>query len=208
MAGPHTAQPDPSKTIALEAAASGQDTDATVAQGGRVAYHPLTILIHWLTAALVILPFAIAWIALRMPDNVALRLLVVHEAAGASILLITLLRLCWRAYTGPGPALTMLPRWQVTAARIVQGLLLLLLIIQPILGWLTAAAANLLPPALANVGWLHPVAPDKQLYLFLAACHYWSARLLLALLALHIAAALYHHWVRRDDILRRMVSWR
>lgn len=171
-----------------------------------VAYHPLTIFLHWLTAVLVILPFAIAWIALRVPDSVALRLLPLHETAGATILLVTLLRLCWRLRIGPGPALGILPHWQVIAARTVQGLLLLLLILQPILGWLTATAAGLLPAALDGIAWLHPFPPDKHTYLFLAACHYWSARALLALLALHITAALYHHWIRHDDILRRMLS--
>ena len=61
---------------------------------------------------------------------------------------------------------------------------------------------------LATIAWLHPVQPNKQLYLILAACHYWSARTLLALLALHIAAALHHHWIRRDNVLRRMLSSR
>ncbi|MGC2200592.1 MAG: cytochrome b/b6 domain-containing protein [Stellaceae bacterium] len=121
---------------------------------------------------------------------------------------LTVVRLTWRWHV-PIPALPAdLPALQKTAARVTEACLYLLLLVQPILGILHTNARGR-RVGLYFLGQLPAViGPDKALAKQAMAMHELIGYLLLGLIALHAAAALFHHHVRRDDVLRAMLPRR
>jgi cytochrome b561 len=179
-----------------------------VSQDSRVLetkYDPAAKALHWLVALLVAVQFGIAW---GMPDigpHTKLgRLINLHLTVGALIGLATLGRVSWRLrHSRPGASATE-PRWLRAAARVSHATLYVLLLIVPLLGWAAASARGwhvTLFPGLA----LPALLPRGSQSGFLAGdVHIFVAYTLLALVALHIAAALYHRLILRDDVLARM----
>jgi superoxide oxidase len=105
------------------------------------------------------------------------------------------------------PIVPAAPKWQSVAALIVEFSLYALMVVLPILGWLTLSAEGdpipffgLQLPAL--VGADKPLAErTEELHVSLATAGYF-------LIGLHAAAALFHHYVQRDNTLKRMLPSR
>ena len=166
-------------------------------------YHGALVALHWLLALLLIAALAIGTFALKTvpnssPDKIdALR---VHMIAGGLILLLTLLRLAVRLKTAhPAPASTgyaLLDRLAPATHWALYGLVLLM----AGSGVAMSVLAGLPGIVFGGVGSL-PVNFDA---LPPRAVHGIVAKLLMLAIALHIAAALYHQFVRRDGLLARM----
>jgi cytochrome b561 len=135
-----------------------------------------------------------------------LDLFVWHKSIGLLVLILVAIRLLWRlSNTIPAlPADT--PAWQIRASRASHALLYLCIFALPVSGWVINSAANV--PF--RVFWLfrlpNIVGPDDALATAAKLVHGGFVALLLALLAIHIGAALYHHYVRRDQVLARMLT--
>jgi cytochrome b561 len=149
----------------------------------------------------------------------------VHHTLGLLLLATVLFRLLWR-WRHPAPPLPVAtPRWQAMLARATQALLYALLLTIPLSGWaaLSSMAAGsgypappiwffthngfgpggMVPHIVPPVAW---DAPTLFNFGFFARMHVYSLMLGAVLLVLHGSAALLHHFVRRDDVLRAM--WR
>lgn len=168
-------------------------------------HHPFTRLLHWTTFAMLIVA-AISVCAREFIENQAARqmLLAIHEWTGLTVLALIVLRLAWRAYAKVGQLHAKLsPRTRIAAALGHYTLYTTTLAL-PVLGWLTANAYGqtlqffgLLPlPTL--------MARDRELGYALQDWHVGAACVLLALVLGHVAAALWHHYVRRNGVLRSM----
>src|SRR5713226_1680706 len=131
-----------------------------------------------------------------------------HKSTGMLILALVALRLLWRL-ANPTPALPSgIAAWERAAARLSHLLLYVLMIALPVTGWIVSSASNV--PF--RIFWLIPLpaitAPDKAVADLFSAVH-GSLVILLALVVLaHAGAALRHHYVKRDTVLRRMLPWR
>lgn len=150
--------------------------------------------IHWLVVAFLIASFTLAW-----TDVIG-----IHKYVGVTILTLGLIRIVW---TIVQPTVAMLdgPRWQQIAAKAVHGLLMLWLVVMPLTGWTMSSAAG---RPVSFWGWftLPPlVAPDRAFAHTMAEIHETLALLGLALIAVHVGAAIWHHVVVKDDTLRRML---
>jgi cytochrome b561 len=177
---------------------SGAPTDA--AAYGRVAKT-----LHWLIVVLVVAQFGLAW---TMPDlprgRPAEGLVSLHLSVGVTILIVMLARLAWRLGHGAPPSIVT-SVWQRQLAAAVHGLLYLLLIVMPLAGWAWASAKGWTVglfgtvdlPALVPADW-----PYRQLA---ATVHQYGAWAILGLVGLHALAALHHHVILRDGVLRRML---
>ena len=99
-----------------------------------------------------------------------------------------------------------LPGWQVLAAKASHGLLYALMLILPVLGWAMISAAG--DPVTLGIGVQLPanVPANATLFAFLRKAHGYLAYLLFLTVLLHLAAALFHGWVRRDGVLQSMLS--
>jgi cytochrome b561 len=162
-------------------------------------YGRMAIALHWTSAAAIVLAFAAGLVAANAPSAGAAPILLAHISLGSLVLLLTLLRLGWWIFADRRPALPMdQPRWQRTIAHIVHGSLYLAILVMGASGTGTLTFSGVVPHLLAG----DPV-PDLST-LPPRITHGLVSRLMLALLALHIGAALYHQFVRRDHLLARM----
>ncbi len=128
-----------------------------------------------------------------------------HRSFGALILGIAAMRLLWRLFAPPPPALEGLPRWQELAARGTHYALYVLLFAVPLMGWAGTSAFGA-PIFVFGLFELPPIlSQNRDLAMVLLTTHKLLAFTLCAVLALHIAAALHHHFIRKDATLRRML---
>lgn len=164
-------------------------------------------MLHWLIVALLIVQFIIAW---TMPDirrDTPLTTIIdLHFSFGMLILFVVVIRLGWRAtHTQPEPE-DGLPPLQVASAQAVHWLLYLLLFVVPILGWINASWRGYPVTLFGLFEMPQLVAKHAPGWGVTGDIHGFLAEyVLLALVGLHVAAALYHHFIRRDGVLRRML---
>lgn len=163
--------------------------------------------LHWLTAALVLTMIPIG-IAMANADFGAAQdtLYHLHRSIGALLIPIVLFRLYWRL-THPAPPLPAdLPAIQVLAANMTHWALYALLVVQPIVGWI-ATSAYRAPVLFFWMFELPPIWPvDQPFSEGMFAVHRALGIAMAFLLCAHIGGALFHHFVRKDNILMRMVS--
>ena len=162
--------------------------------------------LHWLIVALLIVQFIVAWSMPHIGRNTQPGTLInLHLSLGVLILVVAILRLGWRAtHHEPAPD-DGLPPWQVKSARIVSWLLYLLLFVVPILGWISASWRGF-PVTMFGLFELPKLIATR------AAGWRWTGDIhgllanyaMLALVGLHVAAALYHYFFRRDGVLQRI----
>ncbi len=172
----------------------------------RVHYTGTAKFLHWLIVALLIAQFIVAW---TMPDigrNTPVTTLIsLHFTIGVVILTVAVLRLLRRVTDGEPEPEDGLPPWQMASARVVHWLLYLLLFAIPILGWANASWRGM-PVVMFGVELPKPIATRAPGWLWTGDVHaLLSNYVLLAVVGLHVLAGLYHHFIRRDGILRRML---
>jgi cytochrome b561 len=176
------------------------------AEAPRAGYTGTAKTLHWLIVLLLIGQFIFAW---TMPhigrDTPVTTLISLHFTFGIIILAVAIVRLAWRATHGEPAPEDGLPPWQHKTALIVHWLLYLLLFAVPILGWINASWRGM---AIVMFGLELPQLVAKR-----AAGWSWTGDVhgllaeygMLTLVGLHVAAALYHYFVRKDGVLQRMV---
>lgn len=169
-------------------------------------YGAVAQIFHWLIVVLVIAQFVLAGIAEGLPLGVAkIAMLARHKSVGITILGLMLLRLLWRSLN-PHPLMPdTIPQWQRRIAHIVHALLYALLIITPMFGWLMSSARNFPVSWFGLVTLPDLIQPDQAVYDFFHKGHKILAASLLIIITLHVAAALKHHFMDRDNVLRRML---
>jgi cytochrome b561 len=172
-------------------------------------YGVIAQLFHWIIVALIVTQFVLANKAGNLPVGAAkLATLAQHKSVGITILGLAILRLLWRLF-GTTPALpTTTARWQGIAAHVSHFLLYALLIVIPILGWLMSSARNFPVSWFGLVTLPDFIEPSKAAYEALHDAHEAAAKTLFVIALVHIAAALKHHFIDRDNVLRRMLPMR
>jgi cytochrome b561 len=161
---------------------------------------------HWAIVALVITQFILANQAHDLPAGLEkLQVLARHKSVGITIFALAVLRLLWRLFN-PVPAYpAAMPRWQHLAARSSHFLLYALLLVLPILGWLMSSARNFPVSWFGIVTLPDLIRPNEAAFHFLHEAHETLAKVLFVLALIHAAAALKHHFIDKDDVLRRML---
>jgi cytochrome b561 len=161
--------------------------------------------LHWLVAVLLLAQFTLGW---TMPHvggkTLPVGLIFWHVSVGMLLLAVILGRFGWRL-AHPVPLLGGVPVWQNWTARVTHVLLYAAVFVQILLGWANAAARAWTVDifGLAPLPWIVPA--KSPLGMAAGDIHDDFAFVLLALIALHVVAALYHYFVLRDSVLRRML---
>jgi cytochrome b561 len=162
-------------------------------------YGSVAIVIHWVSALALVLLYVVG----RMTDDAEgaakVGLLQVHIVLGVSVLVLTLLRIVWWAAADkrPGPPAGQ-PGWQRMAARITHLGLYAVILVMAASGIATLALSGAIPALMAGAA-----LPDFG-GLLPRRVHGLVANLVVALVVIHTAAALYHQFVRKDRLLARM----
>lgn len=168
-------------------------------------HHPAVIVLHWLTAALVALG-VVAVLGHEWSDSDAWRhrLLDAHRLLGLAVLAVAALRLPLSRGLGAGRVNAGLPKPFAGAAALSHAALYLLLVATPLLGWAQWSASGKTMRLFAGLPVPALLAPDRGLAEWLGSSHQAAAWSLLAVVAAHALAALWHHHWRGDDVLRSM----
>lgn len=169
-------------------------------------YTATAIALHWLIAVLVACSATLGVYMSDLPLSPSkLQYYSWHKWIGVSIFIFAVLRVLWRlTHTAP-PMPPAMPRWERHAAAASHLLLYVLVIVIPLSGWLMSSALGVQTVYLGVLPLPDLVAKDKILGEQLKLVHAGLNWTLAALVGLHVAAALRHHFVSRDDVLQRML---
>ena len=169
-------------------------------------------LLHWTIAVLILSIGAVGLVMGELPRSPKwFWVYTLHKSLGLTVLALVLVRIAWRLYAGAPPPVEGTPRWQARLASLTHGAIYVLILAMPLSGWLYDSASGLRPFrwfGLAEVPKLSP--PHEALADAMHETHELLFWVLIALVIGHAGAALYHHFVRRDATLARMLPrrWR
>lgn len=166
-------------------------------------YDGLTVALHWLTALLVIVLFALAEIWGFLPRGPVRETMEgLHVSLGCLLVVVVVARLLWRSFGGrrlpqPGRAGHL-----VHAGHGLLYLLLLILIISgPLKRWVVGHALNFF--WVASIP--SPMAADRALHAPVSLVHFWAAWAIIVVAGGHALIALFHHYGLGDGVLGRMI---
>jgi cytochrome b561 len=166
-------------------------------------YSSVAIAFHWTIAALVILNLIGGLFHDAMPRDWGV--MPMHKATGVTILLLSLGRLAWRLTHQPPAASSDLPAWERALAKTVHWGFYVLMIVVPLTGWAMVSNAEKLRPLEWYGLFPIPYLPVSRATADVAhEGHELLGYLFAALVVLHVAAALRHHFILRDSVVRRM----
>ncbi len=170
-------------------------------------YPPWVRRLHWLIFILVVCALALIYLHGWSPRGSKLRTdaLWAHMQFGITILLIVATRLLVRVRSGSAPPITPpSPRWQMALAKLVHVVLYVLLFAIPLLG-ITMMVSRGHPWNFLGIPLPHLSSPDRQLAHQLESIHGTLGNILMYLAAAHALVGLFHHFVRHDNTLKRML---
>jgi cytochrome b561 len=167
-------------------------------------YDGVARLLHWSIAVLITIQFVIGW---TMPDvhrdTKPVGLIAWHLGVGATLIAVMALRIIWRLTHRPPPD-TLSPLLSAVS-RITHLLLYAALVIVPVLGWINASSRGWSVDLLGLVPYPGLVPTGSAFGHAMGGVHGVLAWVLFALIAVHVAAALFHRFVLRDQVMRRML---
>jgi cytochrome b561 len=165
--------------------------------------------LHWAVALLVIATFTLGLWMSEVPARADRPYyFAIHASLGITLLVVLAARIVWALFNPrPTPPFGT-PTWQQAVARLTHLSLYALTFVAVVLGWLLAGTQEppIEPQAFGVVPLSAPVALGESAEDFLEEAHELAAYALMALVGLHAAAALWHHYFLHDDTLRRMLS--
>lgn len=171
-------------------------------------YTRTAVALHWLVAALVITALTMGWIMTDMATSpLKLRVFSWHKWVGVTVLALFFVRTLWRLTHAAPPPLSV-PAWQRVMTQTLHGLLYVMLLLQPLSGWIFSNAAGRQIVYLGLIPLPNLVGKDKALAGTVEGFHNTGAVIIAVAVGLHALAALKHHFIDRDDTLKRMLRWR
>lgn len=172
-------------------------------------YGAIAKLFHWVTLGLMLVALPLGFVIQHVKDASKMGFYALHESAGLTILFVALARLAWRRLSPPPSLPNDMPKLMRTTSTAVHHALYALLILQPLLGFLATNAWGFpMQGATAYLGFIEMpkfMGAWEGLAKILSLLHSIGGWLLVVLIALHIAGALFHHAIRRDGTLMRMI---
>lgn len=170
--------------------------------------------LHWIIAILIIGLLIVGLLMMKIPrENTDLRIFVFgwHKSFGILVLVLSILRLFWRLGHKPPTLPTHMPNWEKMAAHGTHVAFYIFMIAMPMVGWAITSTSRypskifqVIPlPSLPGLGDLGE--KRAQAHEFFENAHEKLAYLAIALIVLHVGAALKHHFSDKDDVLARMI---
>lgn len=165
---------------------------------------------HWAVVVLIAFQYTWAW---RIEEAEAIRvrfeLVTQHKTIGMLVLVLAILRLIWRLFNAPPPLPKHLAKWEVWAAKLGHLALYALIFIVPISGWFYSQAAGYGDYWWGPVSIPSVIEASESAEALFYELHEAFVKLLIAVVVVHILAALRHHFILKDNVLKRMLpQWR
>ncbi|HXI88096.1 MAG TPA: cytochrome b [Parvularculaceae bacterium] len=171
------------------------------------------IALHWTIAVLLISQIAVGLWMTKLPKEAAalkLQVFQLHKSVGITILLLTLIRILWRLTHRPPALPDAMAGWEKVIARATHFLFYALLITIPMLGWAIVSSSTRHVPTVLywEIPWPNlPLPSSRELSHNFGEAHEYAAFAAIALIVLHVGAALKHYLVNRDGVLSRMAPF-
>lgn len=131
-----------------------------------------------------------------------------HIQSGLCVLLLIGIRIVWRSINSVPPIYPPLPRVHQVAANLAHGILYILMLIIPIIGILSIQSRG---DPLSFFGYPFPILLGEDSGLpyakLIRNIHEYLGNIIIGLLVIHVASAIFHHMIRRDNVLKRMWPW-
>lgn len=163
--------------------------------------------LHWIIVLLVLGQWALAQYADAQSLAAKGPPLNLHKSMGMTIFALAIVRLVWRL-VNPVPTLEGLAkRWERVLAHVSHAALYLLIFAMPLTGWLMSSARNFPVAWFGLFQFPDLVAPDRDLYRQMHDLHGLLFAALVVVALLHVAGALKHHFIDRNEVLRRMLPF-
>lgn len=171
-------------------------------------YGAVAILLHWGMALLLVALLALGWFMTSLPDAgydlEKITLILVHKAMGILALFAVVARVAWRSANPLPGFVDGMPQAQQVAARFVQLCFYALMFALPLTGWLMSSAGGY-PSSFFGLFELPDlIAVNEYLFHRFIDLHKWLGWALVALVVVHVAAALQHHFGKKDGTLEKM----
>lgn len=173
-------------------------------------YDPVAITLHWLLAVLIITMLIMGFVMDDLPVSAKFVVYNLHKSIGITIIGLSVFRLIWRLLNPPPPLPEAMPRSQRFLAETAHWMLYAFMILMPLSGWLLISANPKFPVVFFGLGHapflpMPPLADPRATAHMLGGVHYFLGLAGAGLIVLHVAAALQHHFIKRDGILHRML---
>jgi len=187
---------------------------AMTRRAARTRYSAVAIAFHWIIAALILLNLALGWRMGFLSGMAQFTMFQLHKSVGMTVLVLSVARLGWR-WLNPPPALPVAMKpWERAAAHATHIFFYVMIIGMPLTGWAMVSVSPLNIPTLLwgtiplpHIGVLHalPAAGKASVEAASGNIHLALAIGGIALILLHVGAALKHQFIVRDGVLGRMV---
>lgn len=168
-------------------------------------YTGVARMLHWAIALLILANLALGFFRGAMPKG--LMAMPLHKSIGLTVLALTFVRIGWRLAHRPPSLPRAMPRWERASAHGVHLVFYALMIALPLSGWVISSASD------RPLTWFFlfdapklSVAKGDALYAVSHQAHDLLPWLWIALILLHVGAALRHHFVLKDSVLRSMTG--
>lgn len=183
------------------------DNSGSTAGPRDYVYDPLSIFFHWVIGLLVIYQMFFPPEIEEVPIELRAPLVPTHTGLGLIILALIVLRILWYWARPAAPAVESGPEWQNRAAKFVHNAFYVLVFLTPLLGFLSTLSAPY-EIAVFDLFMLNPVGEEETWKFALPSnAHKQFSRIMIGLLVVHALAALYHHFIVKDGVLRRMLPF-
>ena len=159
--------------------------------------------LHWFVFAFLVGQITLGFIMGDFEGDQKWALFDLHKALGMSVILVIVFRLLWR-FMSPLPKDPPMPQWQNESARIVIWVLYFLMIMIPVSGYLMSTLGGH-PIKIFDLGVIEPLMKDPELSKIANKAHKYMVWGIIGFASLHILAAFYHHFILKDDVLKRML---
>lgn len=169
-------------------------------------YRPGQIALHWLMLVLLVAVYLAIELRVLYPRGSDIRegMKTLHFTLGLLVFSLVWLRLFLRLRNRVPPIIPPPPRWQLRIAHVVEFSIYLFMVAMPLLGWMTLSAEGE-PISLFGLPLPALISANEGMAGQLKEIHEIIGKTGYALIGLHAAGALVHHYIQRDSTLRRML---
>jgi cytochrome b561 len=168
----------------------------------------MSLTLHWLTAVMILAQVLLITAHEATEGPISREFVMAHKSLGLTILVLTLARVGWRLANPPLPMPEAMRGWEKMLARGTHILFYVLMIGLPLGGWAASSAGGRVVEWFGLFAWPSlPLPQSRDLARDFMDAHEAGVKVLYVLLALHVGAALKHHFLDRDNVLHRMLPF-
>lgn len=195
---------------------TAEATLAAARESRRTRYSAVAMILHWIIALAILTNLALGWRMGFLTGMAQFTMFQLHKSVGITVLVLSLARLAWRLLNPPPPLPAEMKPWERLAAHGTHTFFYVMMIGMPLTGWAMVSVSPWNIPTLLwshiplpHIGFLHalPTAQKASVEAASGNIHLALAIGGVALILLHVGAALKHQLIVRDGVLGRMVPF-